>query len=83
MAGVEGGRKRSKHHTRIAMDFDLTTTTLHNQAEVEKYLLKYGVRLPSNVRVNWCPSDTDYTKAMKAGGMYLHPQVQALGLLFP
>ena len=83
MVGVEGGRKRSKHHTRIAMDFDPAIRTLHNQVDVEKYLLKYGVCLPSNVRVDWCPSDTNYTKAPRAGGMYLHPQVLALELSFP
>jgi len=46
ITGVKGGRKRSKHRTRIAMDFDPATKTLRNQEEVEKYLLKYGVRLP-------------------------------------
>jgi len=30
--------------------------------------------------MEWCPPDTDYTEAPEAGGIYLHPQVLALGL---
>ena len=83
MADTEGWRKRPKHRNQKAMDFDPVKSTLHNQVEVEKYLLKYGVRLPSNIWVDWCPPNTDYTNALKVGGMYLHPQFVALGLSFP
>ena len=65
------------------MDFDPATKTLHNQEEVEKYLLKYDVHLLLDVKVNWCPPGTNYTKAPKTSDIYLHPQVLALELSFP
>ena len=53
MAGVEGRRKRSQHRTRTTMDLNPTPKAFRNQ-EVEDYLVKYGVRLASNVKVEWC-----------------------------
>jgi len=48
---------------REAMDFDPKTWVLHSQKEVDAYLAKYGVRLPSNVQVESCPADTDFMMA--------------------
>jgi len=57
----------------MTMDFDPTPKALRNQEEVEAYLMKYGIRLPSNVKVKWCPPDTEYKKAIEARSVYLHP----------
>ena len=51
------------------MDFDPTPKTLRSQEEIEAYMTKYGVCLSSNVKLEWCPPDTKYTKASKAGVM--------------
>jgi len=64
------------------MNFDPKLKVLCSRKEVDEYLARDGVRLPSNVKVEWCPSDTDYTEALEAGGVYLYPQVLALGLKF-
>jgi len=45
------------------MDFNLKTSILHSQKEVDAYLAKYGIRLLSNVQVEWCPAETDFTVA--------------------
>jgi len=66
----------------MAMDFDPTPKTLYSE-EVEAYVMKCGVHLPSNVKVEWCPPDIEYIKAPKAWSVYFHPQVLALGLTFP
>ena len=79
MARVEGRRKRTQHRTKTVMDFDPTPKALRDQKEVEAYMMKYDVQLPSNVKVEWCPSDTEYKKAPEAESVYLHPQVLALG----
>ena len=55
MARVEGRRKRTQHRTKTVMDFDLTPKALRDQKEVEAYMMKYDVQLPSNVKVEWCP----------------------------
>ena len=65
------------------MYFDPTPKTLRSQKEMDEYLVRYDVRLPSNVKVEWCSSDTDYTEAPEAGCVCLHSQVLALGLKFP
>jgi len=83
MAGVEGKRKSGQYRTRTTMDFDPMPKILRSQKELDGYLARYGVRLPSNVKVEWYPPDTDYTEAPEAGGVYLHPQLLALGLKFP
>jgi len=57
---------------REAMDFDPKTSVLRSE-EVDAYLAKYSVRLPSNTQVEWCPADTDFTVAPSVGGLYLHP----------
>jgi len=51
----------------MTMDFYPTPKTPRSQEEAEAYLTKYGVRLPSNVKIKWCPPDTKYTKSPKAG----------------
>ena len=65
------------------MNFDPKLKVLCSRKEVDEYLARDGVRLPSNVKVKWYPPDTDYTEAPEAGGVYLHPQLLALGLKFP
>ena len=65
------------------MDFDPMLKILRSLKKVDKYLVWYGVRLSSNVKVEWCTLETDYTETPKAGGVYLHPQLLALGLKFP
>jgi len=82
MAGIERKEKRGQYRTRTAMDFDLTPKIFRNQKEVDGYLARYGIQLPSNIKVEWCPLDTDYTEAPKTGGVYLHSQILALGLKF-
>ena len=61
MAGVEGKEKRVQHCARTAMDFDPTLKTLRNQKVFNEYLVQYVIRLPSNIKVEWCPPDTGYT----------------------
>jgi len=63
MTGVKGKGKRGQHRTRTAMDFYLTPKILCNQKEVDGYLARYDVQLQSNIKVEWCPPDTDYIKA--------------------
>jgi len=69
MTGVERKEKRGQHRTRTTMDFESTTRILQSQKEVDKYLAWYDVCLPSNIKVVWCPLDTDYTEAPDAGGV--------------
>ena len=83
MAGVEGKEKRSRHRTRTTMDFDSMLKILSSQKGVDEYLVRYGVWLPSNVKVEWCPSNTDYTETPKTGGVYLHPPSVSLGVEVP
>jgi len=65
MAGVEGKGKRGQRRTRTTIDFDSTLKALRSQKEVDEYLVRYGIRLPSNIKVEWC---LYYTK----GVLYLH-----------
>ena len=83
IARVEGKRKRPQHRIRTTIGFDPTPKALHSQKEVEAYPTKYGIRLPSNVKVEWCPLNTELANAPEGGGVYLYPQVLALGLTFP
>ena len=55
------------------MDFDSMPGILHSQKEVDEYLTRYDVRLPLNVKMEWCSSDTNYTEASEAGSVYLYP----------
>ena len=43
-------------------------------------MARYGVRSPSNIRVEWCSAKTDLSADPPKGGIYLHPQFLALGL---
>ena len=65
------------------MDFDHTLKILRSQKEVNEYLARYDIRLSLNVKVEWCPAETDYIVAPKISVVYLHPQILALGLKFP
>jgi len=64
------------------MDFH-SKTTLHSQNEVDDYLARYGVRLPSNIQMEWCPANTDFSVDPPVGGVYLHSQILVLGLRLP
>jgi len=60
------------------MDFDPKTTKLHSQEEVEEYLENYGVELSPGIKVEFCPLETKF--GLSHRGVYMHPQVLALGL---
>jgi len=62
------------------MDFDPKTTRLHSQEDVDKYLKKYGVALFPGIKVEFCLLDTIFGLSPPNGGVYMHPQVLALGL---
>jgi len=81
MVGAEGKGKRAQFRTRTVIEFDHTSKILRNQKEVDEYLTKYGVPLSSNVKVEWCPAETDYIVA-PVSGVYLHAQILALRLKF-
>ena len=83
MASIEGKGKKVLFRTRTAIDFDPTLKILHSQKEVDEYLARYGVRLSLNVKVEWCPVETDYTVTPKTGGVYLYPHILDLGMKFP
>ena len=55
---------------------------LRSQKEFDEYLVNYGVRLASIVKVEWYSAETDCRMALKTDGVYLHPQILALGLKF-
>ena len=65
--------KRAGLRTREVMDFDPKPRVLYSQKEM------YGVRLPSNIEVEWCPPETNVTVLHPIGGVYFHPQIVALG----
>jgi len=75
--------KRTSHRTRIRMDFDPKTSMLHNQEEVDKYLVKYGFYLNPEIEVEFCSHGVDVSQAPPNGGVYMHPQVLAFGLRLP
>ena len=81
-AATEEKRKRTPHPTRIGMDFDPKTSKLRNQ-EVNKYLVSYGFFLNPGIKIKFCPHDVDISLALPNGGVYVHPQVLALGLRLP
>jgi len=71
---VVGGEGRSKKgakergnracfRTREVMSFDPKTSVLRSQKKVDAYLVKYGICPSSNIQVEWCPVDTDFTMA--------------------
>ena len=75
---VDEKRRRSTLRTRIAMDFDLKSSTLHSQEDVDEYLERHHGPLPSGIKVEWCNPGTDDKVSPPNGGVYLHPQIQAL-----
>ena len=79
-ATAEEKEKRSQFRTRIGVDFDPRTTKLHSQEEVDEYLAKYDICLSSEIKVEFCPYGADVALALPNGGVYMHPQVLALGL---
>jgi len=79
MIGVEEKGQRVQCRTKTTMDFNPTPKILCNQKEVDEYLEQYGIRLPSNIKVEWCTPDINYIETSKAGGLYLHPQILAFG----
>ena len=54
-AVVEEKGKRSQFRTKIGMDFNLRTTKLHSQADVDEYLPTYGVCHSPGIKVEFCP----------------------------
>ena len=76
-------RKETSLRTRVRMDFDPKTSKLHNQKKVEKYLAKYGFRLNPRIKIEFYPYGVDISKAPPNDGVYMNPQVLALGLKLP
>ena len=62
------------------MDFDPKTSKLRKQEEVDKYLTMYACRLKPGIKIEFCPHDVNVSTAPSGGGVYMHPQVLALGL---
>jgi len=61
-------------------EFQSHPKMLRNQKEADGYLERY--RLLLNVKVEWYPPDTDYIEAPEADGVYLRPQILAMGMKF-
>ena len=81
-ATAEEKGKRTFHCTRIEMDFDPKASKLRNQ-EVDKYLASYGFFLNSGIKIELCSHGVDISLASPNGGVYMYPQVLALGLRLP
>ena len=64
------------------MNFDPKTTKLHEE-EVDEHLTKYGVRLSPEIKVEFCPQGTEFSLPPLNDGVYMHPQILALGLKMP
>jgi len=63
------------------MDFYLKTSKLCDQEAVDKYLAIYGFHLNSEIKIESCLHGVDVSSAPPKGeGVYMHPQVLALGL---
>ena len=67
--------KRASHHIGIVMDFDPKASRLHNQEELDKYLVNYGYRLNSGIKIEFYPLGIDVSLAPPNDGVYMHPQV--------
>ena len=51
---VEEKRKKASSHTRIGMNFNSKISQLHNQEEVDKYLVNYGFHLNPEIKIEFC-----------------------------
>ena len=78
-AATEEKGKRASYHTKIRMDFDSKTSRLHNREEVDKYLKNYDFRLNPGIKIEFCHYGVDIFLAPPNDGVYMHPQVLALG----
>jgi len=66
------------------MDFDSKNTKLHDQEAVDKCFASYEFRLNPGIKIEFCPLNVDVSSAPPKGeGVYMHPQVLALGLKLP
>ena len=65
------------------MNFDPKTTKLYSQEEIGEYLKNHGVELSSGIKVEFCLQETKFGLSPPDGGIYMHPQVLALGLKLP
>ena len=62
------------------MDFDPKTSNFHDQEAVDKYLASYGFHLNLGIKIEFCPPYVEVSSAPpKREGVYMHPQVLALG----
>jgi len=62
------------------MNFDPKTSKLHKQEAVDKYLASYGILLNPGIKIEFCPRGVDVSSTPpKEEGVYMHPQVLALG----
>jgi len=52
---VEEKGKRASHRTRIGMDFDPKISKLRDQEAVDRYLVSYGFRLNSGIKIEFLP----------------------------
>jgi len=83
-AVVEEKGKRVSHRTRIGMDFDPKTSKHRDQEAVDKYLASYSFHLNLGIKIKFCPHSVDVSLAPpNKDGVYMHPQVLALGLRLP
>ena len=81
---VEEKGKRASYHTKIGMDFDPKTFKLRDQEAVDKYLAGYEFFLNPGIKIEFCPLIVVVSSAPPKGeGVYMHPQVLALGLTLP
>jgi len=53
---------------------------LRNQEDMNKCQARYDVCLNPGIKVEFCPHGIDVSQALPNGGVYMHPQVLALGL---
>ena len=79
-AVTEEKGKRTSHRTRIGTSFDPKTFRLHNQEEVDKYLPNYSFHLNPRIKIEFCLHGVDVSLTPLNDGVYMHPQVLALGL---
>ena len=79
-AAAEEKGKRTSHHTRIELNFDLKTSKLHSQEDVDKYLASYGFILNPGIKIEFCPHMVDVSLAPPNSGVNMHPLVLTLVL---
>jgi len=66
-------RKRSALRTRVWIDFDPKSPILTNQDDILNYVKKHRGRLPSLIKIEFCPA-TIVKEHPPAGCVYFHPK---------